>query len=67
MSDLKNAAPRFAVRADGRPLKMNPARVSAYPYNMVWHGRQRPIDQTEIAWFCTFDMTAPAKELFPLI
>ena len=61
MSDLKNAALRFAVRADGRPLKMNPARVSAYPYNMVWHGRQRPIDQTEIAWFCTFDMTTPVQ------
>lgn len=61
MSVLKDTSPRFAVQVDRRSLVLYPARVSAYPYNMVWHGRQRPVDQTEIAWFCTFDMDKPVE------
>ena len=35
------------------------ARVSAMPYNTWWPGCQRPIDQTEIAYFASFETDLP--------
>ena len=46
----------FSVSWNGRPLKVHPARVSAYPMNQVWAGYQRPIEQTRMASFISFDM-----------
>ena len=42
-----------------RPLNVHPARVSAYPLNKVWEGAQRPVEQTELASFASFDMDGP--------
>lgn len=41
----------YCVRINGEKAALNCARVSKMPYNTVWPGFQRPIDQTEIASF----------------
>ena len=44
-----------AVKINRKPLPVHQARVSAYPVNQVWPGYQRPLEQTEIASFASFD------------
>ncbi len=44
-----------------RQLNVHPARVSAYPLNKVWEGAQRPVEQTELASFVSFDMDGPGE------
>ena len=53
----------FAVEVsfDGHPLAVHPARVSAFPMNQVWAGYQRPLSQTKMAAFVSFDMSGPGE------
>ena len=44
-----------------RLLNVHPARVSAYPLNKVWEGAQRPVEQTVLASFVSFDMDGPGE------
>ncbi len=44
----------FSVKVDGVEVECHKARVSAYPFNQVWPGYQRPIEQTELTSFVTF-------------
>lgn len=53
------ASEDFTVTADGKNVFVYQARVSAVPHNQVWPGHQRSKDQTEIASFAYFDMSAP--------
>lgn len=51
---------KYSCYIDNKQLTVYEARVSAIPYNTVWPGKQRPLDQTEIAYFVSFDMTNAA-------
>ncbi len=49
----------FQVSIEGRTVTPYFARVSAMPYNTVWPGCQRPLDQTEEASFVSFEADQP--------
>ena len=49
----------YSVYLNGKLLTVHSARVSKLPLNRVWPGFQRPLEQTEIGYFVTFDMNAP--------
>ena len=48
---------KYSCYKNNEQLAVHDARVSAIPYNTVWPGKQRPLDQTEEAYFVSFDMT----------
>lgn len=52
----------YKVDLSGAALPLESARVSAMPFNRVWPGRQRTLDQTRAAKFVQLDL-AEAKEL----
>ena len=41
---------------DGKPVVLRPVRLSAYPFNQVWPGYQRPLSQTKRGAFVQFDV-----------
>jgi hypothetical protein len=41
----------FSLKVNGVPVPVYRCRVSAVPFNQVWPGYQRPLDQTELASF----------------
>lgn len=45
----------FTLKVNGKDVFVYQARVSAYPINQVWPGYQRPVGQTELASFASFD------------
>ena len=49
----------YAVTVNGEAARLARARVSAMPYNTVWPGRQRPLDQTEEAAFLQIEADEP--------
>ena len=51
----------YTVKLNGKELKINKLRVSAMPYNHVFHDTQRPLEQTEDAYFVTCDITQNSK------
>lgn len=51
----------YTVTVDGQPVFTHQARVSAQPINQVWQGYQRPLEQTEIASFASWDMSGPVE------
>ncbi|MBI5832391.1 MAG: hypothetical protein HZB16_08810 [Armatimonadetes bacterium] len=49
----------YALRVDGQAVPVYACRVSAQPFNQVWPGYQRPLDQTELAGFALWDQGGP--------
>ncbi len=40
----------YCVSIDGKQRELNKVRVSAYPFNRTWPGKQRDLSQSEIAY-----------------
>lgn len=53
--------PDYVLRVNGQPVPVYSCRVSAVPFNQVWPGYQRPVDQTELAGFAYWDMSGPVS------
>lgn len=51
----------YRLYVDGGEVPVYACRVSALPFNQVWPGYQRPLDQTELAGFSCWDMNAPVR------
>ena len=44
---------------NGHKVPLEDCRISAMPFNRVWTGKQRTLDQTSLAKFAGFDLTEP--------
>lgn len=51
----------FSLTVAGQAAPVYVCRVSAMPFNQGWPGYQRPIEQTELASFAYWDMSAPVE------
>lgn len=51
----------YALRVNGQTVPVYSCRVSAVPFNQVWPGYQRPIDQAEFAGFAHWGMSGPVS------
>lgn len=51
----------YDVTVNGISVPVYACRVSAVPFNQVWPGYQRPLDQTELAGFAYWDMSGPVS------
>ena len=58
-ADAENST-SYVVTVNGSRLPVHRARVSAIPVNQVWPGYQRPLAQTELAEFVSFDLEGPS-------
>lgn len=51
----------YELQVEGWPVPVYACRVSSVPFNQVWPGYQRPLDQTELAGFASWDMAGPVQ------
>ena len=51
----------IVLLVEGQRIPVYECRVSAVPFNQVWPGYQRPLDQTEMAAFAYWDMDGAAR------
>ncbi len=51
----------FELTVNGRRVPVYACRVSAVPLNQVWPGYQRPINQSELGSFASWDMMRPVS------
>ena len=54
MNAYKAVNDDYTVTVNGQECPVHECRVSAMPFNRVWPGKQRPLDQTESAGFVSF-------------
>ena len=52
-------AGEMEVSLGGRRIPLEDCRISAMPFNRIWTGRQRTLDQTRLAKFASFDLAEP--------
>lgn len=58
LPDTEPESHDYTVAVNGERIGVYQCRVSAIPFNTVWPGQQRPIEQTETASFISFDIDA---------
>jgi hypothetical protein len=51
----------YTLTVNDLPVFTYRARVSAHPLNQIWPSYQRPMEQTEIAAFSSWDMSEPVE------
>ena len=51
----------YTLRVNGQAVPVYVCRVSAMPFDQVWPGYQRPLDQTELAGFAYWGMSGPVQ------
>ena len=51
----------FTVKINGEEADVFSARASAYPYNWGWPGYQRPLEQTEMTGFVSYESNGAVK------
>ena len=51
----------YRLRASGAEVPVYACRVSAMPFNQVWPGYQRPLEQTELAGFACWDIDGATR------
>ena len=51
----------YTLRVYGQAVPVYFCRVSAVPFDQVWPGYQRPLDQTELAGFAYWEMSGPVQ------
>lgn len=49
----------YTVKINGKEVRLDTARVSAYPFNRRWPGHQRSLDQTELVNFLNLETDEP--------
>lgn len=58
-SDSNDEITDYSITVDGQEIKCHKCRVSKMPFNTEWPGHQRPIEQTEVSSFISFEMDKP--------
>lgn len=53
----------YRLKVDGQPVEVLGCRVSAVPMNQVWPGYQRPVEQTDTAFFASWQMPQGSVEV----
>lgn len=51
----------YQLSVDGKNVPVYSCRVSAMPFNQIWPGYQRPLDQTELSGFAYWEMEAEVE------
>ena len=54
-------AKKYNVYINEQPAHLEKIRVSLYPFNRHWPGFQRPLNQTEVTAFVSFDLTGETR------
>ena len=51
----------YSVKINGEAVELDTARVSAVPFNHVWPGHQRPMEQSEVVQFLSLAIDEPIE------
>ena len=61
MQTFRPTSDDYAVSLDGKAVEVRACRESRIPFNRIWPGRQRPLDQTERASYLAFEAEGPVS------